>query len=315
MIRQAPSAVTLRDFLHGDYTREHLGIDPKTIEQMEIAISLFEQWLGHSPTLDDLSRDAMLDWMRWLLNGRSPSTVNSKRTSILALWNFAADEMGYCSPPGKIKKLKVPKKLPIVWTLEQIDQIFAACDRLHGSWEGVPVALAWKIGILLAWDTGNRLTAILKAEMKDLSLQTKTLFVPAGNTKGKIQDRIYHLHDQTIAAIQASLPSDRTRIFPFPFCTKQVWYHLKKILRSAGLPDDRSRMFHCFRRSAESYAAKEKGVQWAADAIGHSAEVAKRSYVSPIIAPGPSLIDALPRPNVKVRRKGCPQQLYLRGFN
>jgi hypothetical protein len=69
-------------------------------------------------------------------------------------------------------------------------------------------------------------------------------------------------------------------------------------------------MFHCLRRSAESYAALDKGVQWAADAIGHSAEVAKRHYVNQDIAPGPKLIDALPRPQVDTRGDGRQKLLF-----
>jgi hypothetical protein len=86
-------------------------------------------------------------------------------------------------------------------------------------------------------------------------------------------------------------------LFPFPHGDRRLWEHLKAILRAAGLPADRTHMFHCFRRSTESYAAAARGIQWAADAIGHSAAVAKRSYVARAIAPGPKLIDAIPRPD------------------
>jgi integrase len=245
-----------------------------------------------------LTRDNVLAWMRWLSDGRSPATVNSKRRALLTLWREAA-EQGLCEPPPKIPKLKEPQRIPVAWTLGEIERIFAATEELTGEWDGVPVGLCWRIALLVFWDTGCRLGAVLGARLANVDMEAGTLFVPAEHLKGQREDRIFRLHPQTVAMIWESLPSEREMLFPYPYSHHRIWRYLKRILRSAGLPCDRHRMFHCFRRTAESYAAAERGIEWAASAIGHSVEVAKQSYVSPQICKPPALIDALPRPTLR----------------
>ena len=127
--------------------------------------------------------------------------------------------------------------------------------------------------------------------------------MPAEHRKGRRRDRLYTLHAQTMEVFRSTLPSPRRRVFPFPYKHRQIWSHLKRILDAAGLPSDKKHMYHCLRRSAESYAAAERGAQWAADAVGHAVEVARRSYISPLIARGRSW-SALPvRPSARTARR------------
>lgn len=292
---------TVRHFLQADYVRGR-WLDPGSVLQMEISIRLLDRWAGEtgrtSPVpIRHLSADTVADWMRWLAKTRSPKTVNNKRGDVMTLWREAARKQK-CGPAEEVRKMPEPKRAPVAWKLHEIEAIFNQCDRLAGYWEDVSISLAWKIGLLLFWDTGARLDEVRLAEVGHLRPADRSLFVPAENRKGKREDRIYPLHSQTLDVINAGLPSERKFLFPFPFKKRQIWPHLKKILRAAGLPDDRLHMFHCIRRSAESYAARDKGVEWAAEAIGHSVAVAKRHYVSREIAPGPRLIDVLPRPQI-----------------
>lgn len=292
---------TVSHFLQTEYIRGR-WLDPKTHEQMEISVRLLDRWATEasqtSPVpIHHLTGNLVADWMRWLAKGRAPKTVNNKRCDIMTLWREAARK-GKCGPAEEVRKMPEPRREPIAWKLHEIEAIFDQCNLLTGFWEDIPISLAWKIGLLLFWDTGCRLDEVRRAEIVHLRIADESLFVPAEHRKGKREDRVYPLHRQTMDVIKASLPTLRKFLFPFPFQKRQLWPHLKKILRAAGLPDDRLHMFHCLRRSAESYAAKDKGVQWAADAIGHSVEVAKRHYVSKEIAPGPRLIDVLPRPQI-----------------
>jgi len=298
--------LTLERFLQAEYLRGR-WLDPKTQQQMAISVRLLDRWAREtgrqSPVqLHDLTRNLIIDWMMWLGKCRQPKTVNNKRGDVLTLWR-EGNRQGKCGPAEEVRKMPEPNREPTAWTLAEIDAIFEQCNRLPGTWDGVRVSLAWKIGFLLFWDTGGRLGEVIQAKMPQLRLNEKSLHVPAEHRKGKRADKIYALHDQTLDVILASLPTSRQRIFPFPYQRRQVWPHLKRILRAANLPDDREHMFHCFRRSAESYAARDRGVQWAADAIGHSVEVAKRHYINQQIAPGPRLIDVLPRPQVNGGRQ------------
>ena len=297
---------TLSGFLD-TYLLDRLDLARGTVGQMRIAVRLLGQYIQGEPTLADLTKPTLLAWMRWLTKGRAPATVNSKRRAILCLWNAAADQ-DLCPPPPKIAKLKEPRRIPVAWTLPEVERLFGAIDKLPGRWEGVPVACCWRLAVLLLWDSGARLDALMRARPRDVDLTHAVWHVPAEHIKGRREDREFRLHPQTVAAVAASLPSGRRLLFPFPCGRRQVWLHLKRILRSAGLPDDRKRMFHCLRRSAESYAAAERGVAWAASAIGHSVAVARKSYVSPAICQPPALVEALPRPKLS---NGHDRQLRL----
>lgn len=286
----------LKDLLD-DYCDEHINLTAGSVQQLAIALGLYGRFLERPPEVSDLNKASILSWMRWLSDGRAPRTVNSKRSALVTLWHHAA-ERGLIGPPPKIPKRKEPVRIPVAWTLEEVDRIFAACDSLSGCWSGVPVPLCWKLGLLVFWDTGCRLNLTMGLETRHVDLGSGILIAPAALLKGGRADRVYYLHQQTLALIADSRPQNRRFLFPFPWKRRQIWPHLRKILDGAGLPSDRARMFHCIRRSAESYAAAERGIEWAAAAIGHSVEVARKSYISPMIVRPPSLIDALPRPTL-----------------
>ncbi len=284
---------TLSRFLETAYIPERLDLTDGTVAQLRVAVRMLSRYLERDATVADLSREVVLAWMRWLHQSRAPATVNSKRRAIVAIWNAAA-ERDLCSLPHRIPKLKEPRRIPVTWNMSEVDRIFAVLSRLPGEWSGVPVPLCWRIALLVFWDTGNRLNPVMQATLSQVDLAAGTMLVPAEHVKGRGEDRVHWLHSQTLDSIRASLPSRREKLFPFPWGMTQVWRHLKKILRDARLPDDSKHMFHCFRRTAESYAAAERGVAWAASAIGHSVAVAKKSYVSPAICRPPALVEALP---------------------
>jgi integrase len=153
----------------------------------------------------------------------------------------------------------------------------------------------------MLWDTGCRLAELLMAKVSDVDLVAGNWFVCAENRKGRRRDRLYRLHPDTLALIRASLTHPHEMVFPWPRCRRRIWKHLRGILLVAGLPTGPRRGFHCIRRTVESYAAAARGDQWAADAIGHSVEVARRSYISPAITGEHRLIDAIPRPMALTR--------------
>ena len=289
------AAWSVMNYLEERYLPGRLDICPGSALQLRIATRLLETWDGAPVLLTSLSPALMICWMRWLGESRSPATVNKKRSSIMAIWRHAA-EAGFCSPPLKVPKAREPLRTPNAWSIEQVGTIFAACDRLPGWWEGGPVALYSRMGLSFLWDTGCRINELLTAAVEDVDLARATWYVPPEHRKGRRADREYSLHPDTVELVRKTLVFPRKRLFPFPFNRRQLWVHLHKILRLAGLPTGRRFGFHCLRRTTESYAAKARGIEWAAEAIGHGVEVARRSYISPAIVGDHRLIDAIPRP-------------------
>lgn len=286
---------SLAEFLQSVYVPSRLALAPNSAEQLAIAVRLLDRWLGRPATLADLDETTLTAWLRWLGDQRrSPRTINGKRGAILAIWRDAA-ERGLCRPPRKVPRAAEPKRLPVAWTLPEMAALWRACGDVPGVWNGCPAATAWRIAVAVIWDTACRFDSLWRAGLADVDLERGAWFVPAEHLKGRRADRLFRLHPDTITLVRQSVPPDRDRLFPYPRRRRQVWIDLKKILAAAGLPADRRRMFHCLRRTSESHAAAEKGVAWAADAVGHSEAVARQHYIAPAVFCGESLCDVLPR--------------------
>jgi integrase len=281
----------------GTYCQQRLSLSHGGAEQLAVAVRQYSKWLGREATLGDLQQVPVLGFLRAQMGLLAPATINSKRQALLSLWRAAAEE-GLLAWPPKIPKLREPERLPVAWTLDQVSRLLQTARALPGIWYGVPRGLAWEICLLLIWDTGVRVGSVLAAEVSQVDLAAGLWRVPAEHQKGRRRDRLFRLHPQTIDAIARSLGNGRTttRLFPFPYRRREVWLHLKCLLRDAGLPFDRTHLFHCLRRTTESYGAAARGIEWAAACVGHSPAVARKSYISPLIFQPPSLVEVVPRP-------------------
>jgi len=286
------------------YHRNNLNLSDESAQQIQVAINVFSRFLGAVPTVADLTKENLIEFMRWYCNkqGVAAPTANSKRKSLLTLWNYAAS-VGITAVPPKIPKVPEPERIPIVITFEQFERLLAAANALPGCWDGVPAGLYWRIFLLICWDSGCRLAEVMAAKLTDVDLQTGWWHVPPENRKGRRKYQLYRLHSQTLQAIRESIPPQRELLFPYPKCRRQVFIDFGKLLEAAGLPNDRWHKSHCIRRTAESYGAAARGVEWAAEAVGHSPAVARRHYINPQIAPGPCLSGVLPRPKVNGQRE------------
>jgi integrase len=287
---------TLSGFLEETYLVERFITDGAA-EQLRVAVRTFCRFLGRDPSLAELCKTDLLGWLKEMVNTRSPSTINSKRQAILSVWRAAA-AVGLSSDPPRIPRMVEPQILPVAWTLADLNRLLGYCGTLRGDWQGLPVSLAWRILLMVLWDTGARINTMLLARVADIDLARCSLFVPARNLKGRKADRVFQLHPQTVALVQESMAWPRGRLFPWPYSRRHLWTAFGRLLKAAGLPCDRRHKFHCIRRTSESYAAEARGIEWAASAVGHSVQVARR-YISPLIYHGPSLVEALPRPTFR----------------
>jgi len=276
------------------YVSEHPDLADCSRQALTYSLNNFRKFLGHEPVVEDLNKTTILAWMAWAGQKQSPRSVNHHRTNLLSLWNFAAD-LELIQPPRRIPKRKEPHREPVVWTLEDVQRLYSATDLLEGEWCGVPIRLAWKVALAVLYDTAARIGTLFQADLTEINLTTGQWHVPYNHLKGGRADRIFQLHADTISVIQDSLITPRKKLWPFPFGRRQLWFHWRKLLNLAGLQYDRHRGFHCLRRTAESYAAANMGIEFAAAAVGHSVEIARKHYISSTICKSPNLIDGLPR--------------------
>ena len=156
----------------------------------------------------------------------------------------------------------------------------------------------WPALVLVLFDTGIRLRAVLSIERDHLDLETGWLIVPSESQKQKVEQR-FLLSDQTLEAVRPSWLPPRRLLLPWPWTDIKIWKHFGKILDAAGLPDGPKSKFQKMRRTCASHIAKAAGIDAACRQLGHSGESITKRYVDPRIAR--SAIDGvshLPRPRL-----------------
>lgn len=276
-----------------EYLRHVPNLAPGTIEQYRIAVRHAERQLGPIPP-SQLRAAHLSELQRQLASSRSPATVNKIMRHLMAVLRFGVG-CGWLHHLG-IRPLREPRRLPVVWSLDELAQLWRAASAMPGQIGGLPASLCWRLALSLLWDTGCRIGELVRARVSDVWPDRRTWIVPAEHRKGRTCDRLYILHAETAKLIAESLAVPRTQLVPLPMSRKSLYGRFNALLAAASLPSDRQHKFHCLRRTAETYAAANRGIAWAAEAIGHSIGVARRFYVHPQIAGTPSLVDALPRP-------------------
>src|SRR3990167_18436 len=118
----------------GVYRDKRLGMSPdSTIKQFEINLNRFADYLGHEPTTDDLTDDAIQRVMIGMVrrDGLEPRTANKFRDNLLALWRFIC-RRGELARWPEVGGLHEPESDPVAWSREQLKRLFQACEQQDG---------------------------------------------------------------------------------------------------------------------------------------------------------------------------------------
>ncbi len=290
-------ALTLRDFFARTYAVRKLR-GPKHENTRRLyanSIGNFAKFLGREPTLTDLDDDVLAGFAAWFLDrGRSPHTSNKCVGQICALWRFAARKRLVEVWPD-VTLEDCPHRDPLAWLQHELSALFHAIAATPGK-VGVIRAPVWWLAIhLVAWDSGERIGALLGLRWQDVDLEGGWAHFPAEVRKGRKRDRTYPLHPQTIDALRPMLGPPDAPVFRWHMSLPTLYDHYEKILRRAGLPEDRRCKFHRMRRSVASWAEANGGN--ATELLDHSSRRITKAYLDPRIVGGQSASDLLFRPD------------------
>ena len=191
-----------------------------------------------------------------------------------------------------VTRIPEPVRIPVAWSREDLDRLFRAADTERLLISGVPSPSWWRTLHLVAWDTGERITALLGCCWSHLSGEWLT--IPAELRKGKRSDRAYRLAPQTLAALERIREPERPEIWPWPYHRSYLWIRYRIIRQRAGLPTDRRSAFHRIRRSVASHYEAAGGN--ATELLGHESRATTRAYLDPRIVETPQAVDLLFRP-------------------
>lgn len=116
----------------------------------------FEKWHGGPVYLDELTERLI---NRWIIarssEGKSPKTIRNDRNVVLAIWQHAEDNPDVECPTlrrRKVRKVKLPRKSPVGFTLEQVQALLDATRRFRSDRK----QLYWRTMIHVAYESALR---------------------------------------------------------------------------------------------------------------------------------------------------------------
>lgn len=284
------ATVKLTEFLETIYVPLK-RISAQTESLYRLTIQQYGKSLGHEPTLDDLDELQVARFLSQRVRDRKPATAAKDRSQLRALWELAARRRLVDKWPT-ISRIRVPERVPEAWMTGEMERILESASLERSDYDGIPAALFWRAILLVCYDTGERIGAVMSARWGDVR-GSSILFV-AENRKGGRRDILCPLKPQTVAAVQAIRlgRADGDLVFPWPRSKGYIWKRLEIILKRAGLPHSRSCKFHKIRKTTASYSMAA-GLS-AQEILDHSDAKVTRKYIDPRIVVRASAADVLP---------------------
>lgn len=211
------------------------GLAPSSVKAHTYVLNSLARHLGREPSRDDLDRETVNAWLfAELTRGLDPHTVHFERRALLTLWRDAFEE-GWCEVgPARIRKIKLPQKVPKAWTLDQIRQLLATIDSLKGRLKRQPQVsrcLFWRCYVLVGYYTGLRLGDLLKLRFDQIGDDGSLVVIQ--NKTGTPVTCI--LEDEALSAVEGILRPERKRIFGDLMCKTSIQESFAAIVKRAGL--------------------------------------------------------------------------------
>jgi len=266
-----------------DHFRVERDVSNTYIEQIRGSLNLFGRFLGHVPTTEDLTDDAVNRWLVVLNHGnRSPWTVAKHRRHVLVLWHGAFNSEFVQRPPLRVRKVRVPYKPPEALSHLEVTRLLAACDTLKSHFRGSKVQRRpyFRSLILGLWDTGLRLGDLMVVRRDQIAADGTFRIIQRKTRRGLLKA----FRPTTLEAMNASFPPQRELVWPLWGRTAAFHRAFKLLVIAAGLPPHITTRW--IRRAAASYVERDNpGCGAATRFLGHqSPELAARHYIDPRIA-------------------------------
>ena len=291
--------MTLREFFRTTYRPLRLrGRSQNTAKLYEATFRAFDRWLvaegiATECGLEHLDELLLARFLEHYTQTHSPYTAEKIRTQLMALARLAwerrvpgMERMPSCQPGV------LPDRIPTAWSADDLRRLFAAAQRITGRVGKIPAGEWFPAAIQLAYETGERIGALMATPARDYARPTLTVQPEA--RKGGRRGRVYHISDELCDRLDRVVAHGYEMLLPWPMTPTHVYHRLKSILKAAGLGGKRL-AFHQIRRTAISHiaAAGADPVEFA----GHSSPaITKRWYLDPRYADrGPKPHQLLPR--------------------
>lgn len=280
---------TLKEICENEYFPLKLSIRAEnTRYQYGLAFLDWAKYLGHEPTTDDLSDDAVTIWMSRLLNRKPALSVNTVRERVgrvLTLWSWLA-KRGVVVRFPTVAKPQAPDPLPTALTEEQLRRMFASAKKERGMIDKVPADLWWMSFLAFVWMSAERKSAAMSVRVEWLDLAGGTVSIPPEFRKGRKKWGIYRLWPESLPMFRTLVAVDPVREYLWPWgrCKESYYTTFNRILRDAGLPVNRKYKTHGLRVSHATWRTVLGGDATRALMHGDPATTRKH-YLDPRLMP------------------------------
>lgn len=272
---------TLWRFALEYFKRQLPPLSPKTIHQYGIAIRHFTAFLGHAPTAADLTDDALVYWVNHILQDKrlAVNTARERMGRILTLWNWMA-RRGYVATFPTQKRPPAPENTPIALDEAQLRRLFDEATREHGHIAGIPARHWWVTFLAFVFSTSERKSASLALRWEWIDFARGVVVIPPEVRKGSRKAGRYTLWPEVAALLASIREPSRELVFPWPYDDATYFNRFGRMMRRAGLPDDRRHKTHSLRVSHATWRKVMGGDP--TKQLGHSdAATTAKSYLDP----------------------------------
>ena len=252
---------------------------PNTKRLYRTTLRTFDKCLGRSATLDDLNDETVAKYAAWRKQHVHARSVNKDLFNLLALWRWC-NRKGIVETWPDVALERPPKRTPVAWTQQQIRKLYQTMTTLPGRVGKHRANVWWPALLLVAWDSAERIKAIMALTWDCVDLQSGWVRFRAEERKGGTDDSAVKLSREAVAALK-KLRGDNELVFHWPYSYTYLWHELARIQKLAGLPTDAQSKFHRIRRTVASYA--EAAGANATAMLRHSKREITVAYLDPSI--------------------------------
>tara|TARA_Y100000401_G_scaffold112632_1_gene112317 strand:- start:13057 stop:13956 length:900 start_codon:yes stop_codon:yes gene_type:complete len=265
------------------------GISPRTVKLYEMTLNSWAKFLGYEPTLGDLKMLPVSQYIAHRLQKNKPATAAKDRAQIVALWNSAAKQ-GYVEVWPQVRRVRVPEVMPESWTVSEFKLLVQTARNTKGKIGEIRAGYFWQALLLTAYDTGERISAIMSLRWTDVS--GDNLIFRAETRKNSTRDICRKVGAATRMSIDLIREPKREKVWPWPYRDTYLWYKYGKILETADLGDLRRNKFHKIRRTCASFYHLGGGD--AQVLLDHSSPAVTRRYLDPRVVGSIDAASVLP---------------------
>jgi integrase len=250
---------------------------------------------SHHATMAELTDDVVNRFIASIhKRGLAPATANTRLKAILALWRHAWRYRHLDDLPRNVRKLRLGKRLPEVWTTAEVNRILIQCRAAPRDIAGIPAPLWWESLVTVLYYTGIRIGSAMVLRTEHLNLEER--YAKTYSPKTDAWQLVWLPHEAIAKLARIHDPS-RDLVWPWPFERDVLWHRFRRMVEAAGLTSKKQAcdLFHRLRRTNLSYTALGGGLTMAQNQAGHaSAALTLRSYIDPRIVRQRSAADVLP---------------------